>query len=244
MPPTVRYAVSGEIFERFPGYRRGVVVARDLNNGPAAPELLSELRTAEERLHKELDPAAIAQHPRIEPWRDAFRAFGARPSDFRPSVEALARRAARGDQLPSVSALVDLGTLACLDNLMPIGAHALDEVTEDIELRLASGREHFTAFGSTEAETPPPGEVVLAEGDTVLTRRWAWRQANYTLVTEATRIAVFNLDALSAVPDTDLEAAIAQVHDLLRRFCGGTAESTVLTTSDPSVHIDLSRTRE
>ncbi|MBR7827803.1 hypothetical protein KDK95_15900 [Actinospica sp. MGRD01-02] len=244
MPPTISYAVSDEVFERFPGYRRGVVIARGLRNGPAAPELLAELRAEEERLHKELDAATIAQHPRIEPWRDAFRAFGSKPSDFRPSVEALARRAARGDQLPSVSSLVDLGTLACLHNLMPIGAHSLDEVTGDIELRIASGREHFTAFGSTESETPRPGEVILAEGDTVLTRRWAWRQANHTLVVDATRVAVINVDALSAVPDDDLAGAMAQVLDLLRRFCGGTAESTVLTSSDPSVRIDLSRAHE
>ncbi|NUR03773.1 MAG: hypothetical protein HOY79_46865 [Streptomyces sp.] len=244
MPPTIRYAVSDEVFQRFPGYRRGVVIARDLRNGPATPELLGELRTAEERLHKELDPATIARHPRIEPWRDAFRAFGAKPSDFRPSVEALARRAARGDQLPSISALVDLGTLASLHNLMPIGAHALDEVSGDIELRLAYGREHFTAFGSTESETPPADEVILAEGDTVLTRRWAWRQANHTLVTDSTRIAVVNVDALSAVSDADLEAAMAQVIDLLRRFCGGTARSTVLTVADPSVSIDLSPIHE
>lgn len=241
MPQAIRYGVSEEVFQRHPGYRRGVVIVRSLHNGPSTVELVSELRAAEESLRTDLSPTSIAQHPRIEPWRDAFRSFGAKPSDYRPSVEALVRRAVRGDELPSISTLVDVGTVASLINLMPIGAHALDEVAHDIELRFATGLEHFTAFGSTEPESPEPGEVILAEGQTVLTRRWVWRQANHTSVTEATTTAVINLDALDVVSDADLRDAMAQARSLLGRFCGGAAEETVLTPKEPSVLIDIPR---
>jgi DNA/RNA-binding domain of Phe-tRNA-synthetase-like protein len=239
MPIAVRYGVSAEIFQRYPSYRRGVVIAHGLDNGPATPELLTQLRASEQQIRSALDPSAIADHPRISTWRDAFRSFGAKPSDFRPSVEALARRAARGDELPSISTLVDIGTIASLQNLMPVGAHALDEVAGDIELRFATGAEQFTAFGSADSETPLAGEVILAEGSTVLTRRWVWRQADHTLVTAATRSAVVNVDALAPADDADLQAAISQAQYLVQEYCGATTETAVLSADEPSVHISI-----
>ena len=152
----MRYGVSGAIFERSPAYRRGVVIATGLRNGPSAPDLIDRLREAEAGVRAHVDPATIADHPVIRPWRDAFRSFGAKPSDFRPSIEALTRRAVRGDELPTVSALVDIGTIASLTHLLPVGAHALDDVEHDVELRYATGAEVFVAFSTTSPNIPRP----------------------------------------------------------------------------------------
>ena len=51
---------------------------------------------------------SIPDHPRIAPWRTAYRAFGAKPKDHPSSIENLVRRAAKGQRLPHVSKLVDL----------------------------------------------------------------------------------------------------------------------------------------
>lgn len=231
------YGVSRGIFERFPTYRRGVVVASGLRNGPSVPELIALLRDAEAGVRAKLDPATIADHPTIKPWREAFRSFGAKPSDFRPSIEALARRAVRGDELPSVSALVDIGTIASLSHLLPVGAHALDDVERDIELRHATGAEVFIPFGTDEPEHPTPGEVILCEGDVVLTRRWVWRQANHTLVVASTTTIVVNVDVLDGRPPSDLESALTEVRTLLLQHCGGTGYQEVLDIEQPSIHV-------
>jgi hypothetical protein len=63
MPIAVRYGVSAEIFQRYPSYRRGVVIAHGLDNGPATPELLTQLRASEQQIRSALDPSAIADHP-------------------------------------------------------------------------------------------------------------------------------------------------------------------------------------
>ena len=41
------YSISPEIFARFPGYVRGVVVAHGVKNGPSPAELTQMLREAE-----------------------------------------------------------------------------------------------------------------------------------------------------------------------------------------------------
>jgi DNA/RNA-binding domain of Phe-tRNA-synthetase-like protein len=61
--------------------------------------------------------AAVAEHPRIHAWREAYRAFGARPGEYRSSIEALARRVLRGDALPSINTLVDIGNVITFDSL-------------------------------------------------------------------------------------------------------------------------------
>ncbi|HVP14269.1 MAG TPA: hypothetical protein VMS88_01920, partial [Terriglobales bacterium] len=119
-------SVSADIFRLFPGYVRGVVVARGVANGPSSPELLEELRAAEASLRAGLDLEHLAAHPRIHSWREAYRAIGVKPAEHRSSIEALARRVLRGDSLPSISALVDAGSIVSLRHLVPAGGHALD----------------------------------------------------------------------------------------------------------------------
>lgn len=100
----LHYEIAPEIFDRFPGYVRGVVVAHGVSNGPAPEALVAMLREAEASVRERLSLEGLAEHPRIKPWREAYRAFGAKPSEFRSSIEALApclaERAASVHQRP------------------------------------------------------------------------------------------------------------------------------------------------
>ena len=227
------YSVSADVFARYPGYVRGVVVAHDVTNGPSPPELVQLLRDAEESVRGRMDPEQVAEEPRIKAWRDAYRAFGAKPAEFRSSVEAMARRALRGDELPAISALVDIGNIISLRHLVPAGGHAIDVLTGDIELRFATGQEEFVPFGAKELEHPLPGEVVFVEGDTVLTRRWTWRQANHTLTLPETRAIEFNVDGLPPVTQAEIEATCVEIAALVQRFCGGRSRVDLLERRHP-----------
>jgi DNA/RNA-binding domain of Phe-tRNA-synthetase-like protein len=234
----LHYEIAAEIFERFPGYVRGVVVAHGVTNGAAPEALVAMLREAETSIRERLSLEGLAEHPWIKSWREAYRAFGAKPSEFRSSIEALARRALRNDPLPSVNCLVDIGNIVSLRQLAPVGGHAIDVCTMDIGLRLATGDETFVPFGSDKPERPLPGEVIFAEGDTVLTRRWTWRQANHTLTLPETTAIEFNVDGLPPVAPSDVEQACTEIQDLVRRFCGGQLRCDILTQS----HLRMSLT--
>ena len=223
------YSISAEIFDKYPGYARGVVVAHGVHNGPSPDKLVQLLRAAEDSVREQADIETIAEHPRIKPWREAYKAFGAKPSEFRSSVEAMTRRALRGDQLPSINALVDIGNIVSLQHILPVGGHSMDELTQDISLRLATGEEEFVPFGSTEVEHPLPGEVIFAAGNTVLTRRWTWRQANYTLTLPETRSIEINIDRLPPVELEEVHAIANQVMGLVEEFCGGKIRYEILS---------------
>jgi DNA/RNA-binding domain of Phe-tRNA-synthetase-like protein len=229
----LKYSISEEIFKKYPGYCRGVVLAFEVQNRAGSPaELVEMLREAEETVRGQLTIEEIAEHPRIKTWREAYKAFGAKPSEFRSSVEAMARRVLRHDQIPSINSLVDIGNILSLQHLLPVGGHALDELSQDIELRFANGEEEFTAFGSTQVEHPLPGEVIFIEGNTVLTRRWTWRQANHTLTKPETRSIEFNLDRLPPVEIDEIHAVASQLMSLIGKFCGGVMRYEMLSVEN------------
>lgn len=232
------YSISPEVFAQFPGYVRGVVIATGVKNSPSPPELVELLRDAEESVRSSVNADKIAEHPRMASWREAYRAFGAKPAKFRPSMEAMARRVIKGDQLPSIHSLVDIGNIVSLRRLVPAGGHAIDVVTGNIELRPATGTEEFVPFGSEETEHPSQGEIIFVEGTTVLTRRWTWRQANHTLVTLDTAALEFNVDGLPPVEPAEVEEACAEIAQMIQRFCGGQTRMETLSDSNPVIGLD------
>jgi DNA/RNA-binding domain of Phe-tRNA-synthetase-like protein len=231
------YSIAPDVFARFPGYVRGVVIAHDVTNGASPPELVQMLRDAEASVRARVNLEQIAEEPRIKAWREAYRAFGAKPAEFRSSVEAMARRALRGDELPAINALVDIGNIVSLRHLIPAGGHAIDVLKGDIELRFATGDEDFVPFGTNDLEHPLPGEVIFVEGSVVLTRRWTWRQANHTLTLPETQAIEFNVDGLPPLTRDEIREACEEVADLVSCYCGGTSRIDYLTAETPRISL-------
>ncbi len=234
------FGVAEEVFAQFPGYVRGVVLAYQVTNAPSSPDLVEMLRAAENAARSQVSLEQLTEHPRITTWRAAFRAFGAKPSEHRSSIEAMLRRVLRHQELPSINTLVDIGNVVSLRHLVPTGGHALDSVTEDMILRRATGAEDFVPLGEDQVEHPLPGEIIFAEGNTVLTRRWSWRQANHTLLSEVTTSVEFNVDGLPPVSRSEVEEICKQVEALIHQFCGGTVRCEVLTQESPRIKLGLS----
>jgi len=233
----LHYSISEEVFTQFPGYVRGVVLAHDVTNGQSPKELIALLREAEDSLRGRVKLDNLTQDPKIISWREAYRSFGAKPSEFRPSMEAMTRRVLRNQEIPSISALVDIGNVLSLRYLVPCGGHAIDHLTQDIELRRATGQEQFTAFGSDELENPLRGEIVFVEGNTVLTRRWTWRQAKHTLVVPETKAIELNVDGLPPVPASQVEEICVEAAAMIEKFCGGRFRHEILSKENPRMSL-------
>ena len=126
-------------------------------------------------------------------WREAYRAFGAKPQRTRNSLEALLRRAASG--LPRVNRLTDLYNAVSVLHQLPLGGEDLTRYVGAPRLIRATGTEPFdtAADGAAVIEHPDPGEVVWCDDAGVTCRRWNWRQARRTQLREDTTTALFIL---------------------------------------------------
>jgi DNA/RNA-binding domain of Phe-tRNA-synthetase-like protein len=231
--------ISPEIFALYPGYCWGKVLCSGLDNDRAGEAVAKLLRQAEDRIRDDPELAEIAAHPRIASWRDAFSAFGARPSKFQSSVEALVRRARRGDTLPLVNPLVGLYNAVSLQHLVPVGGDDLDQVAGGLRLLRARGDEPYHELGTGQFDPPAQGEVIYADRAKVLCRRWCWRQGDETKITPRSRSVVLNIHGLPPARSADVEAAARELADLVPRLFGGRATWYLLDREHPEARTEL-----
>lgn len=228
--------VSKEVFSKFPQYVRGVVIARGVNNGGESKRLLTLLRGVEAAAVKDESLQDIKNHPRIANWRQAYADFGANPNKFYSSIESLARRARRGDQVPYINTLVALFNYFSLKHMVPSGGDDLDRVDGDLCLVLAKGNEPFTPLNSEVVEYPAPGEVIYIDNSKVMCRRWNWRQGDQTKITPMTANVAINVDCLPPVSG-QAEEITKELADLVAQFCGGRV--TYFLLSDTHHEVDI-----
>jgi len=198
--------VEPAVLDLRPDYRVLLVAVDGLRPGPS-DELSHRLVTrAESAVSQSLRGRQVEDLPHVAAWRDAYRAFGAKPQRTRNSLEALMRRAESG--LPRVNRLTDIYNALSVLHQVPIGGEDLSRYSGSPRLARATGDEPFdtVADGAVVVEHPAPGEVVWCDDAGVTCRRWNWRQGIRTQLREDTRSALFILDALDPLTDDALTA--------------------------------------
>src|SRR3954466_10096895 len=98
--------VDAAVFALRPDYRALLLAVDGLVPGPSDQGSDALLRVAEDAAREALHHAPVEQLPHVAAWREAYRAFGAKPQRTRNSLEALLRRAGSG--LPRVNRLTDV----------------------------------------------------------------------------------------------------------------------------------------
>ena len=231
-----RLRVNPHLFDAFPEYAVLVVYATGLRNGPSDQRSVTLLRDAAEEARATFEDAKPATHPHIAAWREAFGRFGAKPSKYPCSAEALLSRTLRGQELPAINQIVDIYNAVSVRHVLPAGGEDWDQLSGVGLLTFATGYEPFVVLSGGQEETtyPEPGEVIWRDEAGVTCRRWNWRQCGRTQLTEATQRAYFVLDRL---PPVELEHLQAAGDELVRRLRvqspGCDIETALLSAGSP-----------
>ena len=204
-------SVEPAVFELRPDYRALLLVIDGFEAAPSNPASNELVDAAEAHARKLLTDHPVEELPHIAAWREAYRAFGAKPQRTRNSLEALTRRAA--EQLPRVNALTDIYNAISVLHQVPIGGEDLALYQGPARLVRATGEEDFEAFANHApiVEHPGAGEVVWRDDHGVTCRRWNWRQGPRTGLTDQTETAFFIFDALDPMTDEALHAAATEL---------------------------------
>jgi DNA/RNA-binding domain of Phe-tRNA-synthetase-like protein len=209
--------VDTAVFALRPDYRVLLLAVDGLQAGAGAGAAAGRalLERAEAAAGEVLRERRVDELPHVAAWREAYRAFGAKPQRTRNSLEALLRRTAAG--LPRVNPLTDLYNAVSVLHQVPVGGEDLSRYAGPPRLVRATGTEPFdtVADGVAVVEHPDPGEVVWRDDAGVTCRRWNWRQARRTQLREGTTSALFILDALEPMVDEAVHAAVDDLLDQL-----------------------------
>lgn len=175
--------------------------------------ILGAMEDACAQRREELMGESAATDPTIAAVRAAFKKAGKDPSRYRPSSEALTRRAIAGDPLPHVNAVVDIGNIVSLMTGVPVGVYDRAKLQGGLTLRIGEDGESYKSLGRGEINLK--GLILLA--DEAGPCGTPFSDSARTAVTETSKDILFLLYGLNM--DVQIVEAAAEFADtLMTRF--------------------------
>lgn len=234
----MKFIVNSKIFEKYHGTIIGVVSAKGIDNMGEDNSINDLLREEERRIKSDFDPETLSQDPKINCWRKVYSSFGVKPKEAKSSVENLYKMVARGIEIRKINKLVDVYNYVCLKHTMPVGGEDVDRIIGDLSLTFATDNEKpVQLLGDHEPDAPAEGEVFYKDDDSAVCRRWNWREADRTKLTEETKNAILVIEGISPLTDSDVEKAVAELKELVSKYCGGTVETYIIDQNNREIEL-------
>lgn len=234
--------VHPEIFSRFPQTTLVCVHAAGIDNSIQSDKLKDLYRRYLQIAHAELSNTTEVQSlPEVSCWRETYQAFGAKPSKYRSSIEALLRRVQKDSEPFFINPLVDLYNAISVKYRVPCGAEDLNCISGPLRLVVATGNERGRVLGESEESSCEPGEIAYVDDIGFVCRRWNWREADRTKVTELSSSILFVCEAVQLKFKERCLQAADEFQKLGREFVGGEWTSQVLDATAAEILAPASR---
>ena len=171
---------------------------------------------AEAQVRLEIPADEIKTHTDLTVYREALNAVGINPNKYTHSVEAMCKRVVKGSNLPRINDLVDLCNAIALKYRVSMGGHDLEDIEDDLSVRLSTLEDVFLPLGESIYESMPEGELVFTSGPKVQTRQWLWRQSELGKVTCNSKHIIFQLVGFQENNASNLEKALSELEKWLK----------------------------
>ena len=225
----MKFKIEPKIFEKFEGLNIGVVVANDINNIEMSNEVLNAIKEQEKEIRTKYNTETLSQNPKIDVWRKVYSAFGAKPKEHKSSVENLYRLVLNGNNIRHINKVVDIYNFISLKHMLPVGGEDIDKMKGNIILTFAEANEApVLLLGDKEPRPPHLGEVIYKDDISTICRRWNWREADRTKLTEETKNCILVIEGLPPVIREEIENATKELRELVQKFCSSDVIYTVL----------------
>jgi len=233
----MKFKISKEILEKYPELEVGVVICNNLDNSKNNKEIQKLIRDIEKETRDKINPEEVTEIPTIAKWREIYKSFGAKPNKYRNSVEALLKRVLGGNEIYEINSLVDIYNYISVKYIMTVGGEDIDKIEGDLVLDFAKGNEEFITLGGDENDSPKEGEVVYKDNKGVICRRWNWREADRTKLTEETKNAIVVIENLIPEDKRKHKNALEELKLLIEKYCNGSCEIKILNKEDLEVKL-------
>ena len=230
----MHFVAHPEVFDIFPDMHLAVAVANGIDNNSERPEVQALWQDAWAAAAHAASYGNAQSHPRVKPWRERFRAIGVSPREFPSSIESLLRRAMRGGKPFSINPLVDFYNSLSLRYVAPVGGFDLGQIDGPLELRISPEGDEFVALDESEPTRVAPGEVSDANGSTILTRHFVWRQSRVGLINVDTTEVFLVSEVLGEVGQEVAEAVLPEFNTGIERYFGMSPKTFLLNKGQNS----------
>jgi len=180
--------------------------------------VVNAVKKAVEEARSSLTLESLKDHPVIRAYRDFYWRLGIDPTKTRPSSEALIRRALRSGSIPLINNVVDLGNVASIKTMVPIGIYDLEKVALPLTLRRARAGELFYPIGGN-PEALSDRDVVLVDSRGVVIHVFPHRDSVHTMVTKETKRILIVACGVKGVSEERVREAVELALRLIAESC-------------------------
>lgn len=210
MQPTLSPELAGRV-------RVSALVLAGVRVKDADPALAAEVDAACAELRAKYGDGRSGEVPGVADARSLYKALGLDPTKYRPSNEALLRRALKGEPLYRINTLVDALNLASLRFQLPFGLYDLAKVEPPIVLRQGLPGESYE--GIRKGPVHVEGRPVLVDARGPFGNPTA--DSARTMITLDCTSALVVVYAPASCTEARLREVLLGTADLLMRYCGG-----------------------
>lgn len=213
---------SGDVLAKFPE----LAICIGVITGICVQEENEQLRQLKRELYEEVrgkySVEALKNDPTVRAYRDFYWKLGIDPTKTRPSGEALLRRVLNGNELPSISTVVDAYNLASMQTIIPISGFDRELLNLPFHIRFAK-KEAFTGIGMNKPVLLTEKMLVLTDEKQVLCI-YPYRDSGYTKIIMQTQNAVIIGYGAPSIGEGQLKGAVEKTLEYIRSASGGKVE--------------------
>ncbi len=210
MQPTLAPELLGRV-------RLGSLVLEGVSVEGTDPALAAEVDACCAELRTKYADGKSVEVPGAADSRALYKALGLDPTKYRPSNEALLRRALKGEPLYRINTLVDALNLASLRFQLPFGLYDLARVEPPVVLRLGLPGESYE--GIRKGPVNVEGRPVLVDARGPFGNPTS--DSARTMITLECKSALIVVYAPASSTQARLREVLEGTAHLLVRFCGG-----------------------
>jgi DNA/RNA-binding domain of Phe-tRNA-synthetase-like protein len=157
----------------------------------------------------------------LQGFRELHSKVGRSNRDYVASPEKLSWLWYERQRFPDINTVVNIYNLMSLKSKLALGAHDLNHINGNVNLRLTKGNETFIPLRSKEEEKIFPGEYGYVDDSNTLICRMEVLQIEQTKVTEHTQ-NIFLIAQGNASTTLDyVKQTAKETCELIVKFCGG-----------------------
>ncbi len=211
----------------------GVGIVHNVRNSEYPSELLTVINDTVKEVRSKYSLDSLKDDLIIRRYRDFYwHELGIDPTKQRPAQEALLRRVLRGEDLPRINPMVDIGNVASIKYLVPIGLYDIDSFNgKDLVIRYARNGEVFNPIGSPK-KTLTDNQIILSTIDGLILHVYPYRDSEITKVRSETKNVLIVTAGVPGIEDERLLESAQFIIDLAARYLGGSTDMKPVVVKD------------
>lgn len=220
-----KFRIEEGVFDIFSQLQIGVLTFKGIKNIEKGRKAI--LDEAYKVFYEKIKDSGVS-HPYVADYKEAMKMIKKKKGSS-ASIEAMAKRAMKGDDMYSINPVVDLYNAMSLKHIIPCGGEDLDKIEGDMVLGFAKGDEEFIPLGEVKNSPPREGELIYKDDLGAVVRSWLWREADRTKLTNETVNALIYMELVNGNRVDEFKIALNELYQIVIDELGGNGNLSVLT---------------